>query len=282
MDNIFFKMTIKNSIGEINLGKYEEYRIEEVEGLESIARDINIDDNYRADGGKVKYRKLKERDISLKADFKGINPEEERQKLIRMFNSKETLILMVYRYNTVRIIECEVDSFKLPVSNIYEPLELQLDLIAPNPYFEDENEKLVDLINWIDGVSFPIKLPFKLKQKGTTRVNVINEGHIETPLTIYFKGPAKNPKVINSTTGEFIRVKRDLTADDTLIINTEFGNKTVEILKLDGSIENAFNYIDLSSTFFRLKPGNNILEYSTDSLEPSGVQIRYKNKYSGI
>lgn len=278
----FLDITLKNSVGEISLGKYKDYRIEEITGLESTNRDINIDSNYRADGGKVRYRKLRERDIGIKAEFKGVDSTDERQKLIKMFNSKEPLQLIAYRGQITRTIECEIDSFKFETENIYEPLEISLDLVGADPYLTDENDKLVDIVTWTGGFTFPLKLPFKLRQRGTTKINILNEGHIETPVKIRFKGPAVNPKILNSTTGDYIRVNKTLTSDDTLIINTAFGNKTVEIEKADGTIENAFNYIDLSSTFFSLNVGDNIIEYSCDSLEPSGVQIFYRNKYYGI
>ena len=90
------------------------------------------------------------------------------------------------------------------------------------------------------------------------------------------------PCVINHATGEFIKVERTLTTDDTLYITTEFGNKKVEIER-NGVRNNAFNYIDLDSTFFQLKVGDNMIEYTTDNdLEPQSVEIRYRNRYLGV
>ena len=50
-----------------------------------------------------------------------------------------------------------------------------------------------------------------------------------------------NPKILNSTTGEFIQVNRELTSEDTLYINTQYRNKKVEIER-NGVKINAFNY----------------------------------------
>ena len=51
-----------------------------------------------------------------------------------------------------------------------------------------------------------------------------------------FNGPALNPCVYNKTTGEFIKVTTEILSDETLIINTEYGNKTVEIELEPGEI----------------------------------------------
>jgi hypothetical protein len=92
-----------------------------------------------------------------------------------------------------------------------------------------------------------------------------------------------NPTVKNNTTGEFVKINREIDATQILIISTEFGKKKVEIKAADGAITNAFNYIDLDSTFFQLQPGNNEIEYLTNNSDKaSKVIIRYQNRYVGV
>ncbi|KXA13728.1 phage distal tail protein, partial [Clostridium perfringens] len=135
---------------------------------------------------------------------------------------------------------------------------------------------------WVGGWKFKFKLPFSFKKRGKSQKNVYNDGHIETPVEIIFKGPALNPSITNSTTGEFIKVDRELTTDDILYIKTNFGEKKVEIER-NGIRENAFHYIDLDSTFFNLELGDNLIEYRTENdLEPQSVEIRYRNRYIGV
>lgn len=86
----------------------------------------------------------------------------------------------------------------------------------------------------------------------------------------------------NLTTGEYVQVNRTLTSDDVLFINTAFRNKIVEIER-NGIREDAFDYIDLGSTFFSLQLGDNLLQYSTQNdLNPQSVIIRYKKRYLGV
>ncbi|MGJ9385523.1 Gp37-like protein [Salipaludibacillus sp. CF4.18] len=66
------------------------------------------------------------------------------------------------------------------------------------------------------------------------------------PIEIEFNGPATNPNVANLTTGEFIRVNRELFEGDKLIINTAFGNeRKVVIVDQDGKEKSEWGYIDI-------------------------------------
>jgi len=121
------------------------------------------------------------------------------------------------------------------------------------------------------GLKFGLSLPTSFSSRGFKR-KANNEGDVETPVLIEFKGPAVNP------TGEYIKIKRDLGEQDVLTLSTEFGQKYVRI-----NGENAFHYIDLASTFWQLKPGENILSYSSnnDSIN-TRVAVRWKNRYLGV
>lgn len=258
------------------------YKIVSVEGLESSEYNIEVENNNRYDGGYTRRKQIRLRDISIIADFRGTYTEQERQNLISFFNPHHEGNLIVNYCGTERSIKYEVQGFKDNRANLYEYLTLKIDLVCPDPFFKTVDETLMQISTWIGGWKFKFKLPFRFKQRGESRKNIYNEGHVETPVEIIFKGPAVNPCVINHATGEFIKVERTLTTDDTLYITTEFGNKKVEIER-NGVRNNAFNYIDLDSTFFQLKVGDNMIEYTTDNdLEPQSVEIRYRNRYLGV
>ncbi|MDT2305723.1 phage tail family protein [Paenibacillus larvae] len=91
------------------------------------------------------------------------------------------------------------------------------------------------------------------------------------------KGQLKNPTVYNRTTGEFIRVKRDLSENDILHIDNTFGKKRVEIVGASGRVRMWLHYIDLASSFFQLVPGPNTLEYnSNNDSSKTRVTVTYK------
>lgn len=266
----------------ITFGKKELYRIISVEGLDSSDYEINITDNIFGFGGTVNSRKIKKRPIVIQADCLDIkNAENIRRNLISFFNPMHEGILIVNINGTERYIKYFTEKFKDKRKTLYDPLNFIVDLICPNPFLK-EIKKGEQISTWIGGWKFKFKLPFRFKQKGEPRKNIYNSGDVETPVEIIFKGPAVNPRVTNITTGEFIQVNRTLTADDTLYINTEKGNKTIEIER-NGLRKDAFNYIDLDSTFFQLALEDNLIEYSTENnLDPQSVEIKYNNRYLGI
>lgn len=280
VDKKFLVLTLESN-GEILEIGTDEVKIIEITGLEASDYELEINDYFGADGGYVGRKKILPREISLKAEFVDSNDNMvHRQRLIRFMNPKFKGILKVNYNGMERFIDYEIASFKDNTKNLYDKFSFSVDLICPCPYFIGY-EILEFLTTWTGGLNFPLNLPFNLKQKGENLKNIYNEGHVDTPIEIAFKGPAVNPLIINKTTGEFIKVNRELTSEDILHITTEYRKKKVEI-ETNGIKRNAFNYIDLDSTFFSLKTGDNMIEYSTDSLEPLGVTIKYKNRYLGI
>jgi hypothetical protein len=106
-----------------------------------------------------------------------------------------------------------------------------------------------------------------------------NEGQVEAPVVIEIKGACVNPRIDNETTGEFIAFKDlTMTSTQTLIIDTTFGHKKVE---LDGV--NVFNKLDFSSTFFNLAIGENSIDFSDETGNVDAtIHFIYKNLYITI
>lgn len=278
------KISYINSLGvefELN-GK--EFLLQKFETNNNV--NIYNSKGIKQDGANYLGNNLDTRDVSLEFTVIGTTNKElidYKDEINKVFNPKLNEGWIVYKDGVKeRKIKCIV--IKTPQ---FSDINIMVSkclvfLIAHNPYWKDYYEDREKIITWIGGWKFKFKLPFKFKQKGEPRKNIFNEGHVETPIEIRFKGPALNPCVINHTSGEFVKVDRTLTSDDILYITTEFGNKKVEIER-NGVRQNAFNYIDLDSTFFQLKVGDNMIEYTTENnLDPQSVEIIYRNRYLGV
>lgn len=149
-----------------------------------------------------------------------------------------------------------------------------------DPYWSDCEDKSVVLAVSIPNFYFPLSfdptIVFSIEINKT--IDIFNEGHVKSPIIIEFRGPAINPIVTNETTGEFIKVNKELNDGEVMTINTASGKKSVTI---DG--KNAFGFIDLNSTFFQLKKGVNTITYDADSgSESAELKIIYNNKYIGV
>lgn len=261
-----------------------EYDILNYEGLEATDYELEEQTNINGIGATKKRMKLLTRPISLEFDYVGReeNKSRIRQELIQFFSPFRGGELVVNYLGVERKIQYEVTGFFVNSKLLTEPLSCLLELSCMDPMFEDILQSSEQISTWVGGWKWKFKLPFRMKQRGEPRKNIINEGHVETPVEIEFHGPAVNPQILNLTTGEFIRIERELTSDDILYINTAFGEKKVEIIR-DGGREDAFDYLDLDSQFFSLQVGDNVIEYQSENgLDPQSVQIYYYNRYIGV
>lgn len=192
--------------------------------------------------------------------------------------------LTVEIYGTARAIDYEVKSFAVKNQNIFSRLRCLLYVQCLDPYFQSTEQICEKISTLIGGWKWKFTLPFRMKQYGSLEKAIVNGGHLPTPVEVFFRGPAVNPKISNRRTGQYIRLKRSLTTDDTLYINTEYGNKTVQIRTEDGRIEDGWDYLDLESEFFWLQKGENLIEYSgeDESVRSRGVEVRYRELFFGV
>lgn len=247
------------------------------------------------DGSDVFGVLLEDRVIRLEATIRAKNREELykiRRKIMRIINPKtynpitenrgELLLFYTNDYKTYRIyahIEDSVD-FKDRFGNNDK---VEIIFTANNPYLLDEENTRLAIKSLYGGLKFPLRLPSKFSNVGFKRL-IVNDGDCEAPLLIQYHGPVTNPIIYNDTTGESLKVNRTLNTGETLLINTAYGNETVDIIKEDGSRENVFNWIDLEHRdFFRLTYGENIIRYSGDDESNIGtIDIEFAIGYGGV
>lgn len=278
--NKYEKLIYRNELGQqIEFSLFSPFHIISSQGLYGLNNEIITTRGINQDGLTVSRFNTESRNIVITCAIKSDVINNKRDALIAI-NPKLKGNLIYSFKNDIRYIECIVE--KSPDFSSDRISKFQISLICPNPYWKNNLIVGDQIATWIGGWKFKFKLPFRFKQKGESKKDIYNSGHVETPVEVIFKGPALNPCILNNTTGEFIKVIRELTSDDTLYITTEYGNKKVEIER-NGIRTNAFHYIDLDSTFFQLQVGDNMIEYTTDNnLEPQSVEIRYRDRYIGV
>jgi hypothetical protein len=115
-------------------------------------------------------------------------------------------------------------------------------------------------------------------------VNVLNEGDVETGMRVDFKALAsvENPSILNINTQEFIKINKIMDAGEIISVTTNYGSKKVESY-LSGVTTNAFNYIDLGTTFLQLNVGDNLFRYDAETgIENLEVSIYFTPQYLGV
>ena len=250
----------------LEIGKDKLYKLINIEGISSSEYSVDIVNNAQFDGGTVKSKRVESRLITITAEYPSTeDTETRRQSLIRFFNPYLTGKLYVNYSGVKRVINYEVAGFKDSRENLYDPLKFIINLICPNPFFKDEREFSKNMAGKINSITVPFTIPASgmmmstkvLRQEAT----IINNGDKNTGLIISFmaKGEVSNPKIENLTTGKFLRIVVDLMPGDILTINTNKGNKRIE---LNG--KNISQKMDRSSSFIDMQVGENILKYSAD------------------
>lgn len=286
MDKNLIKLQFKSGSGTVEMGKGLTYRLlEKPTGIEGSEYTVETENNNQYDGDTVLDRRIEKRPISVTFEYPDArNAPDKRDFLIGFFNPKRTGSLEVDYCGRRRYIEYEVVSVKDNQTNLNEPLKMLVELICPEPTFKEIYEDETVIETWINGWHWKFSLPFKFRERGPQRMMVHNSGHLATPMQIIFPGPALNPQVINHTIGKFMKINRSLGPYDVLYVNTDFGKKSVEIVRENGQRENAFDYIDIQNKFFELEVGDNDLEFKCDDadLVPQEVRIRYRNRYLGV
>ncbi len=216
--------------------------------------------------------------------------EALRKKIISCLNPLHTAELTIQgesfrrKFSDIHVIQGPVfddKDYNTPDGILY----FDFTLCAPSVFLEDAEAYSFSLYEVIPGFSFELvfdgDICFGDISGSTERLN--NKGDIDAPLIIQIPGPVQTPMLTNLTTGEFIKIYSPIYANEKMTINTAFGNKSVIITDDRGFSRNAFNYIDLKSTFFMLRPGENVLQFQAEvGNSNAAVDISFKTLFLGI
>ena len=242
---------------------------------------------WRQDGATVQWSSYQERPFTLGFDVRGANymaAVAERMAVIRFF-ADSTPKTFRYSRRGFAVILYPVYLAGPSESNMHEVgvIDNLMQFVAANPWFQKS----------IPSVSAALEIPvFEYPPEGLEwpeegneysiadkSMIVKNQGHVMADTTIRFVGPAENPYIQNTKTGQKIEVERSLGENEVLEINSETGR--VDIVDSGGVRHNAFNYITDESEFVRLAPGENHIEYG--SAGGAGyIEIGGTEYYAGI
>lgn len=246
------------------------------------------------DGADSEDSLLDARVIKLQVTIRTQNREklyELRRRIFRIINPKtynkatekkgELLLYYTNDYKKYRIYGKVEDSAEFNDRKRNRD-KATISFYCQDPYWLDEEGKDIDIKSVQGGMKFSLSLPNKFATVSFYK-EIENIGDEEAPVQIEYAGPAKNPCITNETTGEFIKVNMEISANEKLIINTAEGKETVNLIT-PHEIKDVYNNIDLSSKFFKLIIGKNLIKYSSDieGAKDKVTIIDYTNKYIGV
>lgn len=156
-----------------------------------------------------------------------------------------------------------------------------------DPLYSDVDFTTTILATTLPLLEFPIDIEdgMEFSTLDASAVTIVNEGDVEAPIQVSFKGPLTAPIVLTKAeTGEKITLSLNVATDEQIEITTDDANLNVILRDLtDGSAISAFGYIDVANTdFFKLDVGNNTLELTAAANFSQVAIVKHKQKYVGV
>lgn len=244
-------------------------------------------------GSTLQGVRIEPREITIKGKIRARDRGTQllaRRRALKILNP-ELSGTLYYRYGEfTRKIEAKVDGspqFSHPdISEVFD-----ITFICLSPFWLEETERREDIAAWIADWYFPTviwrddpdSMIFGHRQMDVI-VDVYNDGHVATGMTIQFRalGAITAPQLFNVNTREFIKINTDLIAGDVVTINTDYGSKSITLLR-SGSEINLYRYMDADSTFLQLDIGDNVFRYDADAgITNLECTILYNQKYLGV
>lgn len=267
----------------------EPYILSELSGVSGVEHTLIASTAAGLDGVCVQSVRAESREIPCTVYVKGNTRQEmykNRMNLISKLSPGSTPGVLYYEndYNKVKI-----NAYPTTPASFTERLKnynkCDVVFIAPSPYWEGL-ETYSESIAYQDDVGFEFPLCFDPDITFGTQNNTVEimyEGTKPAPVRITISGEAPSPQITNETTGETILVSNiSLEAGDNLTIYTKRGEKSVK-LHSGGVTSDAFHLIDITSKFWQLQPGRNVITYkSADDNKHARVLIEYSNLYAGV
>jgi len=203
--------------------------------------------------------------------------------LVRVFNPMggPGVVAFEYEDGTVFHLNCSGTISPSPMIRGTMHQLVRVSLVAHDPFWYTDSK--ADSLGASTAATFPITFPITLAGNLAIKT-LINYGDIDAAATIVITGDVSNPKVTNVTTGEYFSFTLDMDANDVLTVTTGFGNKTITYFDYSASTTvNGFQYLDASSVFWLLKPGENVISFTYLTADPAvTATVTRSDRYSGV
>jgi len=182
------------------------------------------------------------------------------------------------------------------ISRTKRNTEFAFTLQAPFPYWYSTAETMTMLAGKLAMFKFPWNLtetanpipngtaaPWSFSKHVLSYFTEINNvGNAPTPFNVMFiaSTTAKNPRITNAETLQFIAVDKEMQAGETIVVSmTESALTAVSIY--GGETTDIFNALNFDNSYFKLVPGNNIIRFDADE-NRDGVDCRIVHRTTRV
>ena len=160
----------------------------------------------------------------------------------------------------------------------------QFSVIAAYPYWQKDGSASETLSGVRKLFKFPwnISQPYRFGEVVTAAfINILNDGQVPVPFTVTFSAidTVVNPKLIEAATNEYLLLNKTLVAGEKVTVEITH-ERTYVNSNIDGECRGA---LDLGSSFFRLKVGDNVIKPEAQSGKVNlNVKVDYAVEIVGV
>lgn len=214
-----------------------------------------------------------------------------RKRYLNQFVNPLQMMQVTYgQYNITFYPATTIEYSSETTENNEVVCKFMIEGTAYDPLFTDVDESEVIAADIIGMFHFPLIIQEAPDPPGgvvfgnietSLVMNVVNEGSVETGMTITFsaRGHVKNPILTNVDTQEYFRLNKEMQAGEVVKVNTVIGSKSIRG-ELNGVKSNYFKYRNFGSTWLQLSIGENFFVYGAEEdVENLEVTIEFYNRY---
>lgn len=258
------------------------FTLTDVDGITEINTDVSSTTTIGVDGDSVNNIQAQPRNIVLDLTFKqGVNVENAKDEVFKFVKPKAAGTLEWTQNNKKKRINGVVEAITMP--RFTNQVVMQITLYCSQPFWEDINEFITQITQFLDLHKFPISfteagVPFGRYNNDTLTQSFINYGDVAIGAVfeiITLTEDLIHPVIFDKDRNYF-GVNVTVSKGDTLIINTIKGQKSVT---MNG--KNLISKIDNGSKWLELSLGDNefSLQFDQGNETSAYMRIRYKQKY---
>lgn len=280
-----------NEYGEaVEFSKKSGIRITSIDGISSNSISMSEATVSNQVGSSITGQSIEAKDITLNGRFK-YDPQK-RKRLLAVILPGVTATLRLINTKENIDVYWKVSPKKTPeLGNNVTWQNFQITLRAPYPYARSTDSNITDF-NTLRALhrfkrSYSSTQPFKLSSRSYQPLKTIyNKGALSTGFICRMTAGVdgiKAPRITNVNTQENISFPDiTLVIGDELVVSTYENERYCHLIH-QGEVTNIFSYMDYNSTFFQLKPGNNVIRYGASNSEDQlNARILFEDTVAGV
>ena len=281
-----FELKVENKYGEVlTLSQNPNYAVKSIDGIDPPDAVINTARNANADGSVFNSAYVDNRTITITL---AINQptEANRIALYKYFKSKYPVA--IYFKNDSRDVMINGYVQSIPIGYFEKKEIFQVTIFCPEPFFEGVEKEAASSLTAEALFEFPfdISVPIPFSEQNEDRETlVMNEGDVETGalFKIHAIGNVVNPAIVNVDTNERFAFNITLQQGDEIILNTVKKQKSVQLIRSNGTVSNVLPDVAAGATWFELKPFENIFTVTASSgIYNMNLYIDVRDKFQGV